>query len=89
MIDSEEIVLGFDPASALSTPGPATWVDFTHNGEETGDFLTPYNTLFEGLFFVPNGGTIRVLGGGSTPLTGVLDKPARIESINGTLTIGQ
>lgn len=67
--------------------GTCIWVDFGYVGVEEGTFAKPFNTLAEGLAAVEAGGTLYVRG--QSAETPTITKRVRIESYNGTATIGE
>jgi subtilisin family serine protease len=44
---------------------PDVYVDFTYSGTETGTFWQPYNTMAEGIAYVPTGGVLAIKAGAS------------------------
>jgi hypothetical protein len=66
---------------------PRRWVQFSYFGSEFGTFYMPFNTLSEGVAFVPNFGTLNVKAGASN-WTGSLTKPMTIRAFGGTVTLG-
>ena len=73
---------------AVEAALPGTWVDFDYTGTENGNFLTPFNTLAEGLDAVPAGGTIRIKAG-VTSEGGYVNQDVRLESWKGIAMLGQ
>lgn len=88
----EEICAGFG-AHNMSCPSPldvacyATWVDFAYSGPEDGSFANPYNTVAEGVSYVPVGGVLMIKAGTSAE-TPTISKAMRIEAFGGAVTIG-
>ncbi len=66
----------------------ATWVDLNYGGAETGSFVQPFNTFFEGINAVPAGGNV-IIKGGSTPFTGTITKELTLKTYGNSTTIGQ
>ncbi len=69
-------------------PGaPLVYVDFSHDGLESGADAEPFSTLAEGVAGVSPAGTIRIFPGdsGETP---TISKSVRIESSGGLVRIG-
>lgn len=64
-----------------------TWVDFNHNGSETGTFSQPFNTLAEAVQ-AATADTIVNIKPGSTTEVITISKPLRIHAPLGTVTIG-
>ncbi len=64
-----------------------TWVDFNHNGSETGTFSQPFNTLAEAVQTAP-ADTIVNIKPGSTSEVITISKKLRISAPLGTATIG-
>ena len=74
--------------SLVKPISPVTWVDFSYNGGESGDFRSPFNTLAEGVNAVVNGGTVAIKSS-SSPETITISKPVTILSWGGSTTIGK
>lgn len=71
--------------------GP-TWVDFNFVSfplfTEDGSFVTPYNTLPEGVSAAPIGGLVNFKAGSSN-WNGTVNKPLTFHAFGGPVTIGQ
>ena len=69
------------------------WVDFNHNGNETGSFSEPYNSMFEGgIAILPNAiADLPVLHikAGSNPIGVTISKPMLITACGGSAVIGK
>ncbi len=66
-----------------------TWVDLTYGGVETGEFNTPYNTMYEGVINAGWGGKLKCKGPRSGTLSIILDKPMTITAEGGPVTISE
>ena len=66
----------------------ATWVNFSYAGLEEGTLLRPFDTLSEGLAFVPAGHTLQ-LRAGRTNWTGTISQRVTLRAWGGRVTIGQ
>ena len=65
-----------------------TYVDKNNNGLENGGVLHPFNTAFEGVSAVPLGGRVFFFAG-DYPENLTISRPMTLESIQGTVVIGQ
>ncbi len=74
--------------SLVKPISPVTWVDFSYNGAESGDFHFPFNTLAEGINAAVNDGTV-VIKSSSSLETVIIAKPLTILSWGGSATIGK
>ena len=64
------------------------WVDLTNNtGVESGSIGNPFNTVFEGVSAVYQGGTVFIAGGNYDETISVI-KPYIMRSSGGTVIIG-
>jgi hypothetical protein len=70
---------------------PGLWIDFNYSGQpslpEDGRFLTPYNTLLEGVAIADPGCTLRLKSGVSAETITII-KAMRLEAEYGPVTIG-
>jgi hypothetical protein len=85
-------VLSLDAISSTATFNIGrneVWVDFSYQGAtELGTFLSPFNTLAEGLNTVAYNGTLRIKAG-SRNETATISRKMSIEAYGGPVTIGQ
>jgi subtilisin family serine protease len=65
----------------------SVWVYFPWDGWEVGTLYHPYNTLDEGLYYVPEKGNLSIYNGSSN-WTGTIRKPMTIRAYGGAVTIG-
>jgi len=92
---------GYDNCTGLGTPnginlinalvGTAgtVYVNFGYTGsQQTGAYLTPFNTLAKGINAVASGGTIVIETAGSSSETMSITKPMTIVAQDGAATIG-
>jgi hypothetical protein len=76
------------PVGVLVGAQGQVYVDFEHIGVEVGSMLSPYNTLAEGLTAVQSGGTVSILGAGTSDEVLDVSQDVTIESVDGEATIG-
>jgi len=65
-----------------------TWVDFNYVGFEIGSFNFPFNTLGEGVVFIPSEEDL-LIKAGATADTMTITKPMVIDNWGGDVVIGQ
>ena len=63
------------------------WTDSSYGGAERGTFSRPFDGMADALTSVNSGGTLRVKSNDS--FTGTINQDVRIESIGGSIVIGQ
>jgi hypothetical protein len=76
----------FDVANYRQRSGNI-WVDFAYVGTENGCYEHPYNTLSEGVSYVPDDGTL-IFKAGSSSETGTISKRITLKAYGGNVRIG-
>jgi Subtilase family len=84
------IVMAYQALNVVAQSPPANvWVDFNYAGTpNNGAFVSPFNTLAQGVSAVSSGGTIWIRTAGSSVETMTVSKPLTIHAYNGAASIG-